>query len=1602
MDQEQQQSNESQQQSTDSQQQLTTSQQQPTNSQNNNQTDNEILNLKKELGELKNLIANLTQPNQSNANPLLINSDDLKSMLQLTKKPEVQITNLNGRNYSEYENDVRRYLTAANLIDYIRLPPKDNLKYSVHQDMEVQLIMSTNCIKSIKQHLQLQNSSSAYEMYRFLNQEFSQTTQLAINKYINFLCTAELAKSKTLDDYVNIFNQTLNQLKFSKYELPDNFKCKFFFRGLGEHRTYLEPHCINENFNFQQTINYVRSNFASSITKSSGIAFHSSSSNNQYARYNQYQNQNKSNRNNKRKWNDHNNQQNQRNQQNDDTNEPKNSQERRKDWWNKNRNNKYKKGAPNLHKQDADKSSNDKVNDVHSRITLDANKKSKLFNSFSLDLNAVASYKSNFNISLISVIVKDKILPELIIVQSAKYFKFFKYIFDLVKRYFSFCVSSNTNNILYEIFDKYIKSYISIHPEILFKLNKLIINSLTDSSNVFNTKPENFLNRSLSVPPNVFIPRNSFKDRIAPKIVSSLISYHSSPMKNLWIFDTGASYNICNNEAYFSELNYFTQPYETVYSISGNQIPILGIGKVTLLLKSGVDLTIRNVKYIPDAMASCMNHRDPADGIKYDIRQNEIFLIHTDISGKVSDYHLASDSNCGPIILLENSDLDSSNFISTVTRSGLTTDSPVSPSKEYFDSEDESDQPDKSNIEFSEYSKLEDHLIFDPHLTKNQITTLIIHRQNGHPSPDKTKFIMKERGLLASYEDVHCNLCSKHKLKRTIKKTSRRKGTRIIEIISSDTSGKFKYQCLDGSQYFIIFLDHFSKMCFLETFSSKDQVPEIIENFIIYVKNQTGQEISVFRSDRGTEYVDKKVSAVLQKYGIQRELSSPDTHYQNGVAERFIRTLKTKSRILLDEFGHIGRSKYLLKAESLKTACFLYNRTPNKSIGNRKPIELFGKSDWDLNLLPFGTRVYALNKRKNFKEEDNSRLMYFVGYDLNSKAYRLYDPLSRKIRINNDISLVDNIGISFTNFVTDQNDLPSFNSFYNLADLQDLQPNKRLCTNDLRSERLPAFNSSLINNFSIAYLNMNCQSAIGNIVIPQNYKEAIESAESSDWIEAMNNEYNSMLQYGVWDLVIPPKNVNVVKSKWVYTVKYDSNRQIEKYKARLVAAAWNMEKGKDYDEVFSPTLSLPNLRLLLCLTLQYSLKVWVVDISTAYLNADIDKVVYLKQPQGFNKNPNLVCRLKKSLYGLPQSGRLWFKTLANHLLDYGLSQCQLDETIFVSRKENIMVAVYVDDILIFTKDLDQKDKLVNFLRMKFTLSDKGELRRCLGTDFLITNNQVIISAKDKILQLAAAYDIVKYKKQHTPMRTAEILYSDDNSPFYEDITTYQSIVGSLLFIARLFRPDILYAVNQLSKYSTQPLKIHLKAALKVLQYLFNTVKYVLRFTKNDSTSLVGYSDSDWANDLLDRKSFTGFCVYLNQNLIAWNCSKQKLISQSTDEAELIAANDTARELMFFKHLIQEITGYLPIPDLNTDNSGVIRISDRGIGHRTKHIEVKYLYIKDLVKSKQLVVKQIPTHLNRADIFTKSLNFQLFNFMRKELCLTTDNETDKPCTRETNN
>ena len=1443
------------------------------------------------------------------------------------QKADIKIKSFDGQNWPRFKNDIERYMTAIGKKKYldsdISQKQPPATEAEIQEDMEVQCYIAGKCIESIKNNAEL-HTKTAFQMWAFIEAQHSTSGQKMVNDAVNYACGAQLNGKKDLEDHLNKLNQAFSVLEINEMPIVDKLKNKMLFRSLGGERNLIEQHTINSKYNYNQTLAYVRDHYSTMPSAQTSIAFVANQGNDL---------------NPKRKP--------------DDQQPGKKRQKNFKGgyWYRGQYNRGYFRGRgrggykgsnynPN-YKPNSNKPKADETNDGGDQESVN-------------EPNDGAVFKR----------------PQVSVGKS-------EFPFDYYQSMNSSQLESKSSN----AFDQR-KNNRSKFLDLFYWFLKLILLTCMVIPNSFDC-----LKSVLSI---YFECWKTFSTQIPCFVNSIIFNLNIIQNKTLWIFDTGASYKLCNNRNFFIELTEFKAPYEVAYAINGHSIPIKGIGTVKLPLSSGIDLLIYDVKYMPDAVASCMNHKKPGDHIYYTIdNATDDVYIHINFSGETKAFKLAQDTKIGPVIMLETSLEDP--FINVLTRSGLSTeqnqnqseDSEMNPETDY-----DSDVGENPNIDNSEYSRLDDHLIVPENLTENGVQSLGVHRLKGHPGKNKTKLEVEKLSL--KYDDYHCNLCAKHKMVRKINKASRRPAKRLIEFISSDISGKFRERCWDGAQYFIVFVCHFSKMFFVHTFETKDQVPQLIENFLTYVEKQCEDKkfkVKYFRSDRGTEFVNNLVAETMLKRGIHPEFSTPHTHHQNGEAEAAVKVLKTTAKILLDEFGHI--EKGLLYGEAIKAAAFYHNHTVNPKLQNRTPAEIFGLPEPDLAWYPWGSRMYSLNKNKPFKEAVNSKFMKLVGYDNQTKGYRLFDPISKKVVINNDVAPLDALSIK----IKRPNLKRKSNNEHQGPASKRLNSGNQNFSRQVADELMSSSSENIFNNALISSTifekqlpNKTFNPEPDEIIVPSNYQEALKSKHWPDLKKAMDEEMNAMYERQVWKLVTPPKDAHILESRWVYAAKYDENGDFIKFRARIVAKGYNQIEGVEYDQVFAPTLSLENIRLLLNLALEYDLICHVIDFSTAYLNALLDKKIYMRQVEGYNFQPQFVCELLMALYGLKQSGRMWNKCLADKLIEFGLKRLKTDDCIFICRKRMLIVAVFVDDVKIYARTTEEIQTVIDYLRSHFKLVDKGPLSMFLGTRFFVDKNYIIISAVQKIIELAKKVGIVKYRRQNTPIKPKELFYPDENGVFFKDVGLYMSVIGSLLFIARLARPDIIFSVIQLSRFASNPLTIHYKAAIKIIQYLFNTKDTIIKFTKPNYVSLTGFSDSDWANDILDRKSYTGFTIYLNGNPIAWSSSKQKLIAQSVDESELIAANDAVRDLMYFANVYKEITGHYLKPTLFTDNAGVIRMSDRGFGGRTKHMSVKELYVRERLDLKELEIIHISSEKNVADIFTKGVDLKLFRAFRNKLHL----------------
>lgn len=315
---------------------------------------------------------------------------------------------------------------------------------------------------------------------------------------------------------------------------------------------------------------------------------------------------------------------------------------------------------------------------------------------------------------------------------------------------------------------------------------------------------------------------------------------------------------------------------------------------------------------------------------------------------------------------------------------------------------------------------------------------------------------------------------------------------------------------------------------------------------------------------------------------------------------------------------------------------------------------------------------------------------------------------------------------------------------------------------------------------------------------PTNYKEAIEGSNRDKWIEAMEDEMQAMYANNTWDLVELPKGRKSVGCKWVYKVKPLADGS-SKYKARLVAKGFSQKYGQDYDEVFAPVVKQSTFRILLSVASYKNMSVNHIDIKTAFLNGDLDNEVYLKQPEGFeDPTRHLVCKLNKSLYGLKQSARCWNQKLNGALLSLGFRRGESDSCLYVKGENDdiIYLLVYVDDILVFTKDQKLLNDTISDISKSFNITDLGPLKLYLGIEVEKENNKFLIHQQNYINKILESYGMANSKASKIPLDVGYVKDVSSSDNILEPNDLYRRAIGSLLYLSNNTRPLFPFSVEK--------------------------------------------------------------------------------------------------------------------------------------------------------------------------------------------------------------
>ncbi|GMI79054.1 hypothetical protein HRI_001574700 [Hibiscus trionum] len=889
------------------------------------------------------------------------------------------------------------------------------------------------------------------------------------------------------------------------------------------------------------------------------------------------------------------------------------------------------------------------------------------------------------------------------------------------------------------------------------------------------------------------------------------------------------------------------------------------------------------------------------------------------------------------------------------------------------------------------------------------------HMRLGHAG-EKSLQILAKQGLLKGAKACKLNFCEHcvlGKQKRVKFGTAIHNTKGILDYVHSDVWGPSKTTSLGGKHYFVTFVDDFSRRVWVYTMKSKDEVLKVFLKWKNMIENQTGKKIKRLRTDNGGEYRSDPLFDVCQEHGIVRHFTVRHTPQQNGVAERMNRTLLEKVRCMLSNAG-LGKPFW---AEAVTYAGHLINRLPSSAIGGKTPLEVWSgvpATDYD-SLHVFGSTAYYHVKES--KLDPRAKKAIFMGITHGVKGFRLWCLDTKKIICSRDVTFDESVMLKkVTNGAVQTSSTPQqveytpnqvkfqetvispaidvTDSPTPMEESEDEEvqtqepletPEPLAVTRPRREIRRPARFTD-----TVAYA-----LPVVDDDIPVTYQEAMQSLESDKWKSAMDEEMQSLQKNNTWDLAYLLEGKRAIGCKWVFAKKDGSpSKKDVRYKARLVAKGYAQKEGIDYNEVFSPVVKHSSIRTLLALVAQLNLELAQLDVKTAFLHGDLEEEIYMTQPEGYVDagGKKWVCKLNKSLYGLKQSPRQWYKRFDSFMRRQKYTRSKYDHCVYLRKLQDgsfIYLLLYVDDMLIASKSQQEIDKLKAQLNQEFEMKDLGEAKKILGMEIsrdrrrgklCLTQKQYL----KKVLQCFGMNESTKHVS--TPLAShlklsSQLSPKTDEEREYMAKVPYANAVGSLMYAMVCTRPDISQAVGVVSRYMHDPGKGHWQAVKWILRYLQQTVDVGLVFEQDETLGqfVVGYVDSDYAGDLDKRRSTTGYLFALAKAPVSWRSTLQSTVALSTTEAEYMAVAEAVKEAIWLNGLLEDLGVVQSHISLYCDSQSAIHLAKNQVYHsRTKHIDVRYHFVREIFEEGKILLQKIATAENPADMLTKVVTSIKFN------------------------
>ncbi|KAF6212808.1 hypothetical protein GE061_010517 [Apolygus lucorum] len=829
--------------------------------------------------------------------------------------------------------------------------------------------------------------------------------------------------------------------------------------------------------------------------------------------------------------------------------------------------------------------------------------------------------------------------------------------------------------------------------------------------------------------------------------------------------------------------------------------------------------------------------------------------------------------------------------------------------------------------------------------------------------------------------DRPCEGCLAGKQARLPFSKVRVRATRPLELVHSDVMGPITPVSHDQKRYVLSFIDDFSHFAVIYNLKSKSEVFLHFRKYRAMAEAHFGTKISRFRCDNGREYLTNEMKEYFSENGVQWELSVAYSPSQNGVAERFFRSLTEKSRSMLAE-SRLPRS---LWTEAISTAVYLINRSPTSAIKDDVPASLWYGHKANLEKIRvFGSVAYAKTPKELIKEKFESRTSkcYMVGYAPN--GYRLYSPNLNRIIVARDVHFNEDVpaeGVRLTDdgseelFELQSETIPVVIEEQTIDEedsTSEAEDNSVELNRHARERRPPRY----LEDFVV--LALNAESYIYEV--PTSYQDIANHDQKEKWFKATREEMEAISKNGTWQLVDLPEGKKALNSRWVFNIKEDGVNEV-RYKARLVVKGCGQRKGFDYEETYSPVARLTTVRTLMSVINAENLKTCQLDTKNAFLHGILSEDIYMKQPDGFDDKSGKVCKLVKSLYGLKQASRTWNQRLNSFFCEWGLQRSKYDMCLYYRYRDRqkLFVLVWVDDLIIASTCEKWIVDLKQVMSANFDMKDIGNLVMFLGLRLHFLPDGLLINQEAYVNQLIKRFRMEEAHPTDTPMVPGREF---KKGPIITEEKPYRELVGCLSYLMNNSRPDISAAVNYYSQFQNCATEDEWKGLKRILRYLKKTADIGLFYPKSGQAKLEIYADADWANGS-DRKSNSGNLFQVFGSTIAWSSRKQSVVALSSTEAELLSLTSATTEGIWiaglFGELVADWNGLIHIYE---DNQPCIAALKKWEFKRLKHIDVKYQFVKQMVEEKKILVEYVPTDLQKADILTKGLTSTKFIQLRE--------------------